>query len=383
MTRLGSKMPFEQAVEEVWLNQRTRVEESTLRRTTHRHGAAAEMIEQAEAERIEREKPTPTAKPKKALVSADGAFIHLTSGDWREVKTLVIGEFDTVWNARSGKTEVKTTNLSYFSRSYPIRKFELGALAEMHRRGLENADLAVTVNDGSSWIQSFIEYHLQPGVVRILDFRHATDYLVAAGQAVLGQESDAYRRWIERMTRQLKEKPPARTLADLKLLEVKAQTEEQETSVAQAYHYLQRREGQIDYPHFQKRGFPIGSGSAESSHKVVVHSRMKQAGMRWAEAHVDPLLALRNLVCNGRWSEGWRQIGIHYWQRQRQEFIEHARRQRPVVPPIVLPPAPKETPTIKEVCVQSDQSAKQPYRPDANHPWRRDLWPTKESWRWR
>jgi len=185
------------------------------------------------------------------------------------------------------------------------------------------------------------------------------------------------------MTRQLKEKPPARTLADLKLLEAKAQTEEQETSVAQAYHYLQRREGQIDYPHFQKQGFPIGSGSAESSHKVVVHSRMKQAGMRWAEAHVDPLLALRNLVCNGRWSEGWRQIGVHYWQRQRQEFIEHARRQRPVVPPIVLPPAPKETPTIKEVCTQSDQSAKQSYRPDANHPWRHGLWPTKESWRWR
>jgi hypothetical protein len=378
MTRLGSKMPFEQAVEEVWLNQRTQVEESTLRRATHRYGAAAEMIEQEEVERIEREKPTPTAKPKKALVSADGAFIHLTSGEWSEVKTLVIGEFDTVRNAKSGQTEVKTTNLSYFSRSYFIREFERGALAEMHRRGVENAEDIVTVNDGSSWIQSFIEYHLPPSVVRILDFRHATDYLVAAGQAVMGQESDAYRHWIEHMTGQLKEKPPARTLADLKLLEAKAQTEEQQASVAQAYYYLQRREGLIDYPHFQARGFPIGSGSAESSHKVVVHSRMKQAGMRWAKAHVDPLLALRNLVCNGRWSEGWRQIGVHYWQRQRQNFIDRAR-QRAVAPPITLPPAPKETPTIKEVQTQSDQSPKQPYRPAANHPWRRGLWPTRES----
>jgi hypothetical protein len=194
----------------------------------------------------------------------------------------------------------------------------------------------------------------------------------------MGQESDAYRHWIEHMTGQLKEKPPARTLADLKLLEAKAQTEEQQASVAQAYYYLQRREGLIDYPHFQARGFPIGSGSAESSHKVVVHSRMKQAGMRWAKAHVDPLLALRNLVCNGRWSEGWRQIGVHYWQRQRQNFIDRAR-QRAVAPPITLPPAPKETPTIKEVQTQSDQSPKQPYRPAANHPWRRGLWPTRES----
>jgi hypothetical protein len=383
MTRLGSKMPFAQAVEEVWLSQRTRVEESTLRRTTYRHGAAAEMIEEEEAARIEREKPRPTAKPKKALVSADGAFIHLTSGEWREVKTLVIGEFDTIWNAKAGKTEVKTKNLSYFSRSYPIREFERGALAELHRRGLENADLAVTVNDGSSWIQSFVEYHLPPDVVRILDFRHATDYLVVAGQSVLGEGTDAYRRWIERMVRQLKEKPPARTLADLKLLEAKAQTEEQRISVAQAYHYLQRREELIDYPHFQERGFPIGSGSAESSHKVVVHSRMKQAGMRWAEAHVDPLLALRNLICNDRWSEGWRQIGTHYWRRQRQESMEQARRQRPVTPPIVLPPAPKKPRPIKKAQEQSGQSGTQPYRPDANHPWRRGLWPTKESWRWR
>ena len=34
-------------------------------------------------------------------------------------------------------------------------------------------------------------------------------------------------------------------------------------------------------------GLPIGSGAVESSHKQVVQSRMKQAGMRWAEHHVD------------------------------------------------------------------------------------------------
>ncbi len=52
-------------------------------------------------------------------------------------------------------------------------------------------------------------------------------------------------------------------------------------------------------------GSMYGSGSVESAHKQVVQRRLKQAGMRWAPQHVNPILALRDLLCNGRWSEGW------------------------------------------------------------------------------
>jgi len=55
ITRLGSKMPFAQAVEEIWLNQQIEMTESTLRRVTERHGQAAEEIERAEVERLEKE----------------------------------------------------------------------------------------------------------------------------------------------------------------------------------------------------------------------------------------------------------------------------------------------------------------------------------------
>ena len=27
--------------------------------------------------------------------------------------------------------------------------------------------------------------------------------------------------------------------------------------------------------------------------------------MHWARSHVDPMLALRNIVCNDRWEEAW------------------------------------------------------------------------------
>ena len=56
------------------------------------------------------------------------------------------------------------------------------------------------------------------------------------------------------------------------------------------------------------QGWPIGSGMAESANKSVVEARLKGAGMHWQRTHVDPMLALRNLVCNDRWSQEWPRI---------------------------------------------------------------------------
>ena len=283
---------------------------------------------------------------------------------------------------KKGEIGVQTHNISYFSRSYQIRGFERYALAELHRRGLDNAEQIVTVNDGSAWIQSFIDYHL-PQAVRILDFRHALDYVVAAGQAVYGENSETFRRWYQPLPHQLKHKPPQRTLAELSLLAAKTETDEQLVAINNARRYLQKREKMIDYPHFRNQGYPIGSGSVESSHKGVVHSRMKQAGMRWADPHVDPMLTLRNWVCNGRWSEAWSQVAPHYWQQQRQEFQELGRRQRPTSPPITFADV-----TVGEVVVNegdlpaAPKESSPPYKPAADHPWRRGFWPTKEAWRW-
>jgi hypothetical protein len=381
-------MPYEQAVEEVWLNQRTRVEECTLRETTNRHGRIAEAIVKAKADKLVTEAATAEAAPKQVLVSSDGATIRLTNGEWREVKTVVVGEFESQWNEKEATTEVKTRHISYFSRSYPIRQFEQYALPELYQRGVFNADKVVTVNDGAEWIQSFTDYHI-PQATRILDFRHALDHLFDAGQVVFGEGTDPFRQWATTMAHQLKHKPPQRTIADLCLLRSQASSEEQAAAIDRERRYLQKREEMIDYPHFQNKGYPIGSGSVESSHKVVVHSRMKQAGMRWADHNIDPMLALRNLVCNGRWSSGWQEIVTFHWEERRQKLREHARRQRPSAPPIPVTFADVRVASATNQEENKDGSlpvtsskTQAPYRPAADHPWRQNIWPTREAWRW-
>jgi hypothetical protein len=69
--------------------------------------------------------------------------------------------------------------------------------------------------------------------------------------------------------------------------------------------FLEKHGAQMQYPRFQEQGWPIGSGCMESANKLVVEPRLKGAGVHWLRENVDPMLALRNLVCSDRWSEDW------------------------------------------------------------------------------
>ena len=83
--------------------------------------------------------------------------------------------------------------------------------------------------------------------------------------------------------------------------------------------YLDKRVAQMQYPAFQEQGWPIGSGCVESANKLVVEARLKGAGMHWQRANVDPLLALRNILCSDRWAQEWPLIA----QRLRQQSSAH------------------------------------------------------------
>ena len=383
MTRLGSKLSFAEACEEVWYGHKTQVAETTLRRVTYENGRAAEAVSRQEAEMLYREAPTAEARPKNMMVSVDGAYIHLTNGQWREVKTVALGEFEREWAQTSWESQVKTHDISYFSRSYRARDFEYYALGELHRRGLANAETVVSVNDGAAVNQSFLDYHCLPAV-RIIDFWHTTAYLAEASKAVWGEGSDACGQWLTQACHTLKHRPPQETVANLRLLLAKAKSEEQMAKIEAAVFYMQRRLQMMDYPHFRKQGYPIGSGSVESGHKVVVQRRMKGAGMRWAEHNVDPMLALRSVICSQRWEAVWQEID-HY--RQEQRVVKQLATAAARKPPPSVPLTFKSLKAAGLLAEDDEPSASQPprsqpWRPAPDHPWRNNKWPTREAWRW-
>jgi len=253
-----------------------------------------------------------------------------------------------------------------------------------------------------------VDYH-RTDAVRILDCAHALEYVSKAGQAAyehLGlpaedqarsQQEQAKRRqerieqWQSRQAHELKTGEAALVLAELERLRTLMQQMDQLAAVEtvdKSLHYLRQRSEMIRYAHFRAQGYPIGSGSVESAHILVVQSRMKQAGMRWEPSHVNALLAMRNLACNDRWTEGWDAIRS-MWRKQ--EVAARAQRAlrpaasgesaSPVGPTVLAPaePASSSEPSplpLTPIQPSSDHSAPAPseprsVRPAATHPWRR------------
>jgi hypothetical protein len=123
-TRLAAKMTFAEAAEVVWYSHQTLIAEATVRCTAYRHGQAAEQRARQDVERLKAEAPSSAECPQQLTISADGCLIHLTNGEWREIKGVAIGTFETQWQPETWEQQVKTTEISYFTRSYRVREFE-------------------------------------------------------------------------------------------------------------------------------------------------------------------------------------------------------------------------------------------------------------------
>jgi hypothetical protein len=300
-------MSYREAHQELELLWKVKISKGCMRDVTMRHGHVADELIKEKVAHLEATASTPTAQPEQIVMCTDGAMVQLTSGEWREVKTVAFGEFRPHWNAKARKVVTKTDNISYFSRVETAEDFSRSALVEWHRRGGENAHTVVAVQDGALWIQSFIDYHC-PQATRVIDFAHALEYVATVGRAIHGIETEAFQQWYARMAKQLGRQPPQRTVNELWLLYRQHPDHPDGEAIELAIRYLEKRLSMIDYPHFRRRQIPIGSGHVESGHKVVMQHRMKQAGMRWAEESLNPMLALRVALCNQTWNTNWREI---------------------------------------------------------------------------
>jgi hypothetical protein len=118
--------------------------------------------------------------------------------------------------------------------------------------------------------------------------------------------------WFDRQAHELKYGEGARVIQEIERLMVPMQKYENAIKTMNtSLNYLKERQSMTTYALFRAQGYPIGSGCVESANKLVVEKRMKGAGMRWAEEHVNPMLALRNIACNNRWKASWKHIRHH------------------------------------------------------------------------
>ena len=373
--RLGAWIPFEPVAQLLKEMLGLQVSKVSVVRDTEAAGAAYVAVQTEAADWIEKEAPPAPFGASKMVISVDGAMVPLQHGEWAEVKTLVIGEVTPAVMER-GEAVVHSQKLSYFSRLATAERFQHLTLVEMHRRGVEHCQQVGAVMDGAEWEQGFLDYH-HPQAVRILDFPHAGQRIGAIGQVCFGEASPETSQWIGDRLHQLKYQGPDEILVELNQLQ---QQHPQSEVIAENLTYLKKRRSQMQYPQFQAQGWPIGSGIVESANKLVVEARLKGAGMHWKRENVDPMLALRNIICSDRWSEEWPLIAkqLHQEAKQRSQALRqrHRSAKAPTVEPAPITSIQEAMPVSEttEPCLVEQlilpKKCYGPGQPAPNHPWK-------------
>jgi hypothetical protein len=402
--RLGTWLPFGAAATMLAHFVHTQLSEATLTRLTERAGAAYVAVQEAQYARLQeegegREEPGPPLQQ----VSVDGAFVPLVHKAWVEAKTVAIGTVQPPRRQTDGTIAIHTSDLSYFSRVAEHHEFSAKATIETLRRGTLTAGTVCGVVDGAVWEQEFLDMQ-RPDAVRILDWPHAVGYLAKVAQALYGVATPEHHAWLAVQRETLLHGDPQVVLQKLRSLQEDRRVQAGDAPppalavLTESLDYLDKRAAMLRYAQFRSQGYPIGSGAVESANKLVVEARLKGAGMHWALAHVNPLLALRAMACADRWEEAWPQL-VHQWRtqaratvlahRQRRHAARQALREQATTalrsPPLLatLPatttdapplatrptqPAPMSTPRPRTARPRTGRATAS--RPAPNHPWR-------------
>ena len=291
---LASALPFREA--RWWLNRLggLRISLSTLWRATQEAGA--ELVT-AQAIELEKQKEIKGAAAFLSLLrgkgasgrwalAVDGLFLRVER-EWREVKVAVMGQLND-----AGDWQRQTA--SYVASSVPAHRFRALVVTHAVRRGITRQTALVILSDGAAWIRAFSRSFPQATLIR--DWWHTVEYLWQAAKAIHGDNPQA-----ASLVEALKS-----ILWEGKVLEVRERLAqdrtgsrlrgERKTKYDGAVGYLEHHQGAMRYADYRAERWPLGSGSAESTCKLI-QARMKRSGMNWSSTGVENMLTLRADYC--------------------------------------------------------------------------------------
>lgn len=275
----------------------------------------------------DRRKSTSTTSPDVATVHDALDVEALTAAErdrgWRENKIGVVaralpGFYDEKGRYQPPKELVKT----YVATTGNIEQFGRFLRTEAERRGLEQAAVAVWVGDHGHGNPTMLQREfgaLKKPLHIITDFYHCSERL-AEGAKIIEGESPACKRRRQKRYYQLRswlwdgkvDKVIERLRAAAEALAPRPSTlsalDNQPGARTLWLHvfYFEKHRKTMDYPTYRANGWPMGSGTVESSCGQF-GERVKHNRMRWTRAGADALHAVKAAILSqdDRWARRW------------------------------------------------------------------------------
>lgn len=249
----------------------------TISRISYELGETAREVEDSP------EIPEGFGELEKVEVQADGGRVNTLEG-WREPRI-----------ARIKLTSKEGLTLTFLLTGIITCDVLWERIAAaLKRLGADTCQKLAFVSDGADWIL-FEAGRRYPHALLILDFYHVVKKLNEVGGTIFGTGSDAARAWVRRYKKRLRRSQVASVIHSLKCCRGHAKQSGPEAldGLNKLIVYLEKREDQLKYLTFKRRGFPIGSGMIEGTIKQVINLRLKRNATPWATENAERFLALR------------------------------------------------------------------------------------------
>lgn len=320
-SREAAQLPFDTAAGNVNADWGTTYDGKQLQRWGEHYGrqVAAEQERERKAYRQGQRPTGPENAPQLLVVGMDGGRVQEREKDpknqsrWHEDKVLTISSY-LIQPPREPGDDPEPVRLvtTYVGTMHPSDRFGEMARVEAERRGVRQAWQVLLMGDGAAWIDTEADAHFgcHP---RIIDFYHVDERLGNVAKALCPADTRRQKRLADRLESQLWDGKAALIIRWLQrqaraLGPPRASDPEghPRRMVAENLGYLQRHQGQMDYPSYRAKGWPIGSGVTESGVKLF-NKRVKGTEQFWNESGVEAMLALRALRLSedDRWHHYW------------------------------------------------------------------------------
>jgi hypothetical protein len=258
----------------------------------------------------------PANPPALLVIGMDGGRVQTrekqeeTASRWREDKVCAI----TSYLPGDGTPEhpPKALVTTYVATMGDTQAFGRLVRLEAERRGLRQAETVVVMGDAGNWIDPLNERE-RLADQRVVDYYHASEHLHEAGRVAMGRDSPKATALAEQWEEHLWN---GRREAVIGLLAEQAERlgrpresdgpDHPRRVLASSVGYFQAHQRHMDYPTYRAKGWPIGSGVAESGVKLF-NKRVKGTEQFWNPPQVESILSLRALWLSqdGRWSRYW------------------------------------------------------------------------------
>jgi hypothetical protein len=220
---------------------------------------------------------------------------------WGEVKVAIVARLGR-WVNRRGRTVTRLAQRRLVAVHGGLEALQARLWLEALRQQICSIPHVIWLSDGGRGFWNLFERCFKRlGVIGILDFYHAAQYLYKGAKAAFDGRTQRCQMTFTRWRHYLRHGRHRRVSAESQaLLASPSLPKTARQTLANLQHYLHAHQTHLDYPRFKAYGWPIGSGLVESACKWLIQQRFKGVGMRWSEPGFDHLLHLRLAWINQR-----------------------------------------------------------------------------------